>query len=68
MKSNRSKTLKTYVPCEECGETLVKVVYEQFAWKPLCEYCRTRSNAQKARREFNAAGSWYVEIVPDVVA
>lgn len=68
MKSNRSKTLKKYVLCCECKETFVKRVYEEFAYKPFCEDCMTSVNARKARMEFNAAGSGYVEITPEVPA
>ena len=68
MKSNRVHTLVTYVPCENCHKVLVKQVYEEFANKPLCLQCRTPSSAKKAQREFNAAGSGWVEIVPAVSA
>ena len=68
MKSNRSKILPTHALCEECRKVFVIHVYEEFAWKPLCEDCRTPVNAVKARREFNAAGSGWVKIVSGVVA
>jgi len=68
MKSNRSKTLPTYVLCDECHQTFVKRVYEEFAYKPLCGDCLTSVNVRKARRAFNADGSGYVSIVQGVVA
>ena len=68
MKSTKSKTLDKYHICEECKKVLVKVVYEEFAYKPLCSNCRSPSTAKVARREFNAAGHGWVEIVPGVSA
>lgn len=68
MKSIKSKTLDTYHICEECGKVLVKRVYEEFAYKPLCSTCRTPHAAIVARREFNAAGKGWCQIVPAVVA
>ena len=68
MKSNKSKTLDKYHVCEECNTNLVKVVYEDFAYKPLCHNCRTPRTAEIARREFNAAGKGWVQIVQGVPA
>ena len=49
MKSIKSKTLDKYHICEECGKVLVKRVYEEFAYKPLCLNCRTPHAAIVAR-------------------
>ena len=68
MKSTKSKTLLKPALCEECKKMLVKKVYEEFAYKPLCSTCRTPRAAIVARREFNAAGKGWCQIVPVVVA
>jgi len=68
MKSNKVKFLDKHVLCEECGEILVKKVYEEFSYKPLCSGCRTPRAAKVAKREFNAAGKGWCQIVPVVVA
>ena len=66
MKSIKSKTLFKHVLCEECGKVFVKRVYEEFAYKPLCSTCRTPRAAIVARREFNAGGKGWCQIVPAV--
>lgn len=68
MKSNKAKLLFSPVLCEECGKVFVQRVYAEFSYKPLCAECRTPRAAKEARREFNAAGRGWVEIVPAVSA